>query len=280
MRAYATELMHPAVAFALPQNSTERKGNAAKASKARERGKKITVQVGTVSGFFLCGAGEPRIRVVFNGKIQAFRYAKKRRKAMANGDITTPKKNMVETKQIALLFGLTVRRIQQLTQDGILQTEMVGRQRKYDLLGSVRRYIEYLQKRVSEKGTGNGTQEDADNESRKLRADADFKQAKAEMAQLELDEIQGKLHRSEDVEAMTNDLVFNVRSMMLALPGRLAIDLAAITEPTEISNRVKREVDAILIDLSNYKYNPEAYKKRVRDRQGKDFEESTEEGDE
>ena len=72
---------------------------------------------------------------------------------MANGDITTPKKNMVETKQIALLFGLTVRRIQQLTQDGILQTEMVGRQRKYDLLGSVRRYIEYLQKRVSEKGT-------------------------------------------------------------------------------------------------------------------------------
>ena len=270
MRANATELMHPAVAFALPQNSTERKGNAAKASKARERGKRITVRVGTVSGFFLCGAGEPKIRVVFNGK------------AMANGDITTPKKNMVETKQIALLFGLTVRRIQQLTQDGILQTEMVGRQRKYDLLGSVRRYIEYLQKRVSEKGTGNGTQEDADNESRKLRADADFKQAKAEMAQLELDEIQGKLHRSEDVEAMTNDLVFNVRSMMLhlPLPGRLAIDLAAITEPTEISNRVKREVDAILIDLSNYKYNPEAYKKRVRDRQGKDFEESTEEGDE
>lgn len=78
MRAYATELMHPAVAFALPQNSTERKGNAAKASKARERGKKITVQVGTVSGFFLCGAGEPKIRVVFNGKIQAFRYAKKK----------------------------------------------------------------------------------------------------------------------------------------------------------------------------------------------------------
>ena len=78
MRAYATELMHPAVAFALSQNSTERKGNAAKASKARERGKKITVQVGTVSGFFLCGAGEPKIRVVFNGKIQAFRYAKKK----------------------------------------------------------------------------------------------------------------------------------------------------------------------------------------------------------
>lgn len=77
MRAYATELMHPAVAFALPQNSTERKGNAAKASKARERGKKITVQVGTVSGFFLCGAGEPKNRVVSKKIFRAFRYAQK-----------------------------------------------------------------------------------------------------------------------------------------------------------------------------------------------------------
>ena len=50
---------------------------------------------------------------------------------MPNGEIPAPKKNMVETKQLALLFGLTVRRIQQLTQDGILQTEMVGRQRRY-----------------------------------------------------------------------------------------------------------------------------------------------------
>lgn len=187
-----------------------------------------------------------------------------------------PKKTYVAAKQIAVLFGLTVRRIQQLTQDGVLQTESVGKQRRYDLLGTVRRYIDYLQKKVSEKG---GSETDAENESRKLRADADLKQTKAEIARLELEELQGKMHRSEDVEAMTNDLVYNVRSMMLALPGRLAIDLAAITEPTEISNRVKCEVDAILIDLSNYKYSPEAYKKRVRDRQGKDFEEDAD-GDE
>ena len=191
---------------------------------------------------------------------------------MPNGEIPAPKKNMVETKQLALLFGLTVRRIQQLTQDGILQTEMVGRQRRYDLLGSVRRYIEYLQKRVSEKSGGNGTQEDADNESRKLRADADLKETKAAMAEAEYDEQLGRLHRSEDVEAMTNDLVFAIRGMLLALPGRLAMDLAPITKPTEISTRVRTEVNAILAELANYKYDPDAYRKRVRDRQGKDFE--------
>lgn len=199
---------------------------------------------------------------------------------MPNGETAAPKKNMVETKQLALLFGLTVRRIQQLTQDGILQTEMVGRQRRYDLLGSARRYIEYLQKRVSEKSGGNGTQEDADNESRKLRAEADLKETKAAMAEAEYDELLGRLHRSEDVEAMTNDLVFAIRGMLLALPGRLAMDLAPITKPTGISTRVRTEVNAILAELANYKYDPEAYRKRVRDRQGKDFEKPEEDGGE
>lgn len=188
-------------------------------------------------------------------------------------ETTAPKKNMVETKQLAILFGLTVRRIQQLTQDGVLQTEVVGKQRRYDLLAAVRRYIEYLQKRVSEKSGGNGTQEDADNESRKLRCEADLKETKAELAKMDLEETQGKMHRSEDVEAMTTDLVFSIRGMLLALPGRLAIDLAPINKPAEISTRIRAEVDAVLLELSNYKYDPSAYVKRVRDRQGKDFEE-------
>ena len=59
-----------------------------------------------------------------------------------------------------------------------------------------------------------------------------------------------------------------IRSMMLALPGRLAIDLATIDKPTEISERIKQEVHAILLELSNYNYDADAYKKRVRDRQG------------
>ena len=178
---------------------------------------------------------------------------------------TEPKRNMVEAKVIATLFGLTVRRIQQLTQDGVLQTELVGKQRRYDLLQTVRRYIGYLQEKVNNKGGG---KDDTENESRKIKADADLKATKAEIAAMELAEFKGEMHRSEDVEAMTTDLVFVIRGMMLALPGRLAIDLANIDKPAEISERIKQEVNAILLELSNYKYDPEAYKKRVRDRQG------------
>ena len=185
--------------------------------------------------------------------------------ATENGATPATKKNYVESKVIATLFGLTVRRIQQLTQDGIIKTEMVGRQRRYDLLDTVRRYIAYLQDKCNSKG---GNKDDTENESRKIKADANIKEIKAEIAEMELLELKGEMHRSEDVEAMTTDLVFTIRSMMLALPGRLAIDLAPIDKPAEISERIKQEVHTILQELSNYEYDPDAYKKRVRERQG------------
>jgi phage terminase Nu1 subunit (DNA packaging protein) len=178
---------------------------------------------------------------------------------------TQQKRTMVDATMVAKLFNLTVRRIQQLTQDGVLATELVDKKRKYDLLLTVQRYIAYLQEKVVKKGEN---KDDAQNESRKIKADADLRAAKAEIADMELKELRGEMHRSEDVEAMTTDLVFTIRSMMLALPGRLAIDLAKITKPAEISERIKQEIHAILLELSNYQYDADAYKKRVRDRQG------------
>ena len=178
---------------------------------------------------------------------------------------TQQKRTMVDATMVAKLFNLTVRRIQQLTQDGVLATELVDKKRKYDLLLTVQRYIAYLQEKVVKKGEN---KDDAQNESRKIKADADLRAAKAEIADMELKELRGEMHRSEDVEAMTTDLVFTIRSMMLALPGRLAIDLAKITKPAEISERIKQEIHAILLELSNYQYDADAYTKRVRDRQG------------
>ena len=197
---------------------------------------------------------------------------------MADVAGTAAKKTLVETKAVAVLFGLTVRRIQQLTQDGVLATETVGRKRGYDLMPTVRRYISYLQEKLSQKGA---CKEDTDNESRKIKAEAEIKEAKAAMLALERDELQGQMHRSEDVEAMTTELVFTIRGMLLALPGRLAIDLASISTPSEVSERIKQEVYVILHELANYKYDAAAYKKRVRDRQGwQDFEKVETDGDE
>ncbi|CDG37242.1 hypothetical protein CTHBC1_2659 [Acetivibrio thermocellus BC1] len=172
------------------------------------------------------------------------------------------KPNLQKTQVIAKLFGLTVRRVQQLTQEGIIsQVDGKG----YDLLPTIQRYIKYLQDKAY------GREEKAqmaDLEAEKLNAEIELKRSKARMAELELMELEGKMHRSEDVEAMTTDLILNIRSMLLALPGLLAVDLAEISNPAEVSERIKEAVYDILGELSNYKYDPKEYQKRVRERQG------------
>ena len=61
-----------------------------------------------------------------------------------------------------------------------------------------------------------------------------------------------------------------LRSMLMALPGALAVDLAAIDKPAEAADRIRQEVNGVLDRLANYRYDPEEYKKRVRERQGWD----------
>ena len=171
--------------------------------------------------------------------------------------------NLQPTQVIAKIFGVSTRRIEQLKSEGVIKGQ--GKPTKYDLLPTIQAYIKYL----SDKAYGREQKEtDTENESRKIKADADLKATKAEIADLELQELKGEMHRSEDVEAMTTDLVFTIRGMLLALPGRLAIDLASVDKPTEVSERIKQEVNAILSELSEYRYDAGAYKKRVRDRRG------------
>ena len=97
-----------------------------------------------------------------------------------------------------------------------------------------------------------------------------IKAAKAEVAEMELAELQGKLHRADDVEAITTDHVLFLRSMLMAMPGKLAVDLAGDHTAAEQAEVVKREVYHILDQLAGYRYDPDEYKKRVKERQGWD----------
>ncbi|MFW5433716.1 protoporphyrinogen oxidase [Paenibacillus apiarius] len=172
--------------------------------------------------------------------------------------------DLKSTQYIAKAFGLTTRRIEQLTAEGII-TPVQKRPRKYDLLPTIQDYIKYL----SDKANGKEKKDiDAELETQKLEAEARLKRAKAEAAELELDELRGIMHLAEDVEAIMTDHVLMLRSMLMALPGKLAIDVASIKKPPEAAERIKKEVYEILNRLSTYQYDPEAYKKRVRERQG------------
>lgn len=176
-----------------------------------------------------------------------------------------PKQNLQSTDIIAKLFELDVRRVQQLAKEGILPAAS-QRPYKFDLLPTVKAYIRYLRDRAN--GKEAKTADTVKAEADKLRAEADLKQSKAKIAELQLKELEGKMHRSEDVEAMTNDLVYTTRSMIMALPGRLAMDVVQAGSANEASALIRAECYKILNELAGYQYDPEAYRRRVRDREG------------
>ena len=182
--------------------------------------------------------------------------------------------NLQGAQVIAQIFGVTTRRVEQLKAEGIIKGQ--GRPTKYDLLPTIQAYIKYL----SDKANGREKKEtNAGLETGKLEAEKRIKTAKAEMAELELKELRGSMHRASDVEAITTDHVLYMRSMLLALPGKLAVDVAALDTAPECANRIKQEVNHVLLSLADYRYDPDEYHRRVLERRGWNEREREDTGD-
>ncbi len=178
-------------------------------------------------------------------------------------------KILVNTDVIAKFLGVGNRHIQQITKDGILSANSIKKGRgfanQYDLIPTVIDYIEHLRKKTKERTVSEGVEE---LEEEKLQAEVDYKRTKADIAQMELKELEGRMHSAEDIESITTDLVLAIRSALLSLPGRLAVDVAEARDAAEVSEIIRANVYDILDELSQYEYDPEEYRRRVRERQG------------
>ena len=75
------------------------------------------------------------------------------------------------------------------------------------------------------------------------------------------------MHRSEDVASMTEDLIFTLRSHLIALPGRIAVDVAEAANAAEAAEIIRKETHLMMEDMMRYRYDPEKYAERVRERQ-------------
>lgn len=168
----------------------------------------------------------------------------------------------VNGKELGRVLGLTGARISQLRADGVIDGGS-GRRPAYDLAESVQAYIRY----VVEDARGRAP-EDADAERRKLQADADYKRAKADQEALKLAELEGRMHASEDVERATSMLVYAVRNALIAMPGRLAVDVVKVSSAQEAAAMIRDECNAVLSDLANYEYDPKLYASMARERKG------------
>ena len=174
------------------------------------------------------------------------------------------KKELVGSSVIAEYFGMSARNVQLLAKSGVIPAHKVGNYYKYDFDETVKTYIRYL----SDKINGREAARKGTARERKEEAEADLKRSKADIAALQLKELEGRMHRSEDVEAVMTDLIFAIRSRLLAVPGRLAVETADAQTAAETVVIIRKEIYDVLEELTKYRYDPEEYAKRVREREG------------
>ncbi len=126
---------------------------------------------------------------------------------------------LVPAATICTLLNLTERRVQQLVDEGIIIRPERGR---YDLVRSVRGYVEWLQTRAVK-----GDAEAADDvEKAKLRKLT----AEAELAEQKSAQIKGELVAASDVEREWASIFRQLRSSILAIPSRMGAALPHLTK--------------------------------------------------
>lgn len=157
-----------------------------------------------------------------------------------NGEV---KGSYYRTEVIAQLFGVSVRRIQQLTQEGVIKTTKVlddGRSvRRYDLVPTIQSYIQYL----SEKAYGKAGRSEKEMELRekKMEADAMLKESQSELHRIKTEIAAGRYISIEEVKMDYSKFFVVFKKFAMALPSRIIGMISGALEPAE-SRRVEKEI--------------------------------------
>ena len=171
--------------------------------------------------------------------------------------------SLVDSLTVAKLFSVDARRVQQLAADKIITAVKVKGANKYNLTQVAQQYIKYLSDRAYGR---EGKIKTADLEAERLKAEIGIKQAKEQIAKMQVKELQGKMFCVEDYIAISLDREYAVRNMLTALPGRLAVDVTNINDAAENSERIRKEVHEIMRELEHYKFDPKKCQERVFER--------------
>lgn len=170
-------------------------------------------------------------------------------------EMNLTEETIVTPAVMAATLRLSGRRVRQLTEDGVLRKNGEG---GYKLIENIHLWHNSSSVQANE--------EDRKIERARRASEAKMKASKAKVAALEAEELEGKMHRAEDVCAMTEDLIYTIRGALIALPGRLAVDVVACTTAAEASDVIRKEVHKVMRELANYRYDPRVYEERVRER--------------
>lgn len=147
----------------------------------------------------------------------------------------------VRVETIAQIFGVTVRRVQQLTQEGIIKTEEVqGEGRRYDLMPTVMAYIKHL----SDKAHGKSRSEkEVELRQQKLEAEIALKESQGEIHRIKAEIAAGKYIDVDEVTLDYRKFFVAFKRFAIGIPPRLVSMIGDSLDPLE-ARRVEKEMGA------------------------------------
>jgi phage terminase Nu1 subunit (DNA packaging protein) len=155
-------------------------------------------------------------------------------------------KTLVRVEALANFVGVTVRRIQQLQQEGVIKPEPGGNKKdgaKYDFLPCLNKIITYYRERADKSKSGDSK----DMEAEKLR----LLTVKRETEELKLAEMKGDLHRTDDIETVVGAAVSRLRISLLAIPMGVAPVIRGKENINEIAEIITERLSKALNEMVN-----------------------------
>lgn len=155
-------------------------------------------------------------------------------------------KGYYRVEVIAQLFGVSVRRVQQLTQEGVISTVQTSQGRRYELAPTIQKYINYL----SDKAYGKSKSEtEAKLKEQKLRADVALKESQGELHRLRTEIAAGNYISVEEIKADYGRFFIVFKNFALSIPSKMAGRLAGMIDPSEvreIESDLQKEIKKLL----------------------------------
>lgn len=155
-------------------------------------------------------------------------------------EVTTGGSQFVKVEVIAQLFGVSVRRVQQLTQEGVIRTaEVPGQGRRYELVPTIKTYIQYL----SDKAYGKSKSEkEAELKEQKLQAEIALKESQGELHRMRREIAAGKYIDIEEVALDYQKFFVVFKRFALSIPARLVSMISDQVSPVE-ARRIEKEMN-------------------------------------
>lgn len=164
---------------------------------------------------------------------------------------------------IAQLLGKTTRRVQQLTQDGILETEVPpgGGARKYRTCETIQRYIAHVEQKAQEIGEGGRL---AELNLKKLEAEVALKESQGGLHRLKTAIAEGKYLPAEQATEELAAFMAAFQKFAMTIPARMAGAMSGYADAITIRNAqkaIRKELETMLtayVDAMQAEDPPEA----------------------